>query len=186
MGSSLFQKCLEKVYNNFKKDTAKMLVITGTIGWGLSSLAQTGAILVNPKIKREQKTFLVPQTLLDAVVNIGAFFLITQATKRMIAKMCSTGKIAPQNVRNFLNKNKELYGDKVGKLSLDLDKVLAKEPEYLQHSYNTYKNHVTTLGTVGASILATNIVTPIIRNSGASSIQKYYNNRTQPSGNMKI
>lgn len=186
MSNSLLQKAFEKIYEHYKHDTAKMLVITGTIGWGLSSLAQTGAILINPKISKEQKNFLVPQTILDAVINIGAFFLITQATKKMISKMCSTGKIAPQKVRDFLNKNKDLYGDKVGKLSLDLDSVLKQEPEYLQKSYDTYKNHATTLGTIGASILATNIVTPVIRNSGASSIQKYFNNKPQQSSGMKI
>ena len=39
MNSSPLQKGLEWVYNNFKKNTATMLVVTGTIGWGLSSLA---------------------------------------------------------------------------------------------------------------------------------------------------
>ena len=53
MNNSPLQKSLEWVYNNFKKNTATMLVITGTIGWGLSSLAQIGAIILNPKIKKE-------------------------------------------------------------------------------------------------------------------------------------
>ncbi len=189
MNNSPLQKSLQWVYENFKKNTATMLVVTGTIGWGLSSLAQIGAILFNPKIENEQKGFLVPQAFLDAVVNIGAFFLITQTTKKIISKLASTGKIAPTKVRNFLNKNKDLYGDKVGKLSLDLDEVLKKEPKFPTESYYTYKNYATTLGTVGASILSSNIVTPIIRNSMASDMQKkYLNNRPQnpTSGNMKI
>ena len=99
---------LDWIYNNFKRNTAKMLVVTGTIGWGLSSLAQIGAVLFNPKIPREQKAFLVPQEVLDAVVNIGSFFLITQMTKKVVSKMASTGKIAPQKVRDYLNKNKEM------------------------------------------------------------------------------
>ena len=81
MNSSPLQKSLEWVYQRYKKNTATMLVVTGTIGWGLSSLAQVGAILFNPKIKKEQKSFLVPQALWDAAINIGAFFLITQSTK---------------------------------------------------------------------------------------------------------
>ena len=44
--------------------------------------------------------------------------------------MASTGKIATTSVREFLNKNK-VYGDQVGKLSLDLDEVLKKENKFL-------------------------------------------------------
>lgn len=187
---SPLQKGFEWVYQNFKKNTATMLVITGTVGWGLSSLAQVGAVLFNPKIKKEQKGFLVPQALLDAAVNIGCFFAITQSAKKIISKLASTGKIAPDKVRIFLNKNKDLYGDKVGKLSLDLDEVIKQNPKFPKESYYSYKNYVTTMGTLGASILASNIVTPVIRNSMASDMQKkYLNKRPQPmpsSGSMKI
>ena len=186
MNNSPLQKSLEWVYNNFKKNTATMLVVTGTIGWGLSSLAQIGAIIFNPKINKEQKSFLVPQAFWDAAINIGAFFLITQSTKKIVSKMASTGKIAPTKVRKFLNKNK-VYGDKVGKLDLDLDEVLKNEPKFPKDSYYSYKNYATTLGTVGASILSSNIVTPILRNAAASDVQKkYLNNRPQPSGNMRV
>lgn len=187
MTNSVFQKGLEYIYKKFKNSTATMLVVTGTIGWGLSSLAQIGAILFNPELSREQKGFLVPQEISDAVVNICSFFFITQLTKKVVSKMASTGKIAPEKVRNYLNKNKDLYGDKIGKLSLDLDQVLAKDNKFPTESYYTYKNFATTVGTVGASILSSNIVTPILRNSIASDVQrKYLNNRPQPSNGMKI
>ena len=186
MNNSPFQKGLEWVYTNFKKNTATMLVVTGTIGWGLSSLAQIGAVMFNPKIPKEQKSFLVPQEFLDAVVNIGSFFLVTQATKKIISKMASTGKIAPTKVREFLNKNK-VYGDQVGKLSLDLDEVLKHESKFPKESYYGYKNLATTVGTVGASVLSSNIITPILRNTMASDIQKkYLTNRPQSPDRMKI
>ena len=130
---------------------------------------------------------VTPQEFADAVVNISAFFLITQATKKVISKLASTGKIAPAKVRAFLNKNKDLYGDKVGKLSLDLDEVLKNEPKFPKESYYSYKNYVTTMGTIGASIVSSNIVTPIVRNSMASDMQKkYLNNRTQTSNGMRV
>ena len=100
--------------------------------------------------------------------------------------MASTGKIAPTKVREFLNKNK-VYGDQVGKLSLDLDEVLKNESKFPKDSYYSYKNFATTVGTVGASILSSNIITPVIRNTMASDIQrKYLNNRPQNSNGMKI
>lgn len=174
MRNSLFQKSLEWIYNGFKKDTSKMLVLTGTAGWALSSLAQIAAILVNPKISKEKKSFLIPQEFMDAVVNVGAFFGITMFTKKAISRLCSTGKFAPQKVRDYLSKNKHLYQDKIGKMNFDLDTVLKGDNKFPQDSYYSYKNYVTTLGTIGASILSCNIVTPLIRNATASRVQKRY------------
>ena len=192
----IFQKPLNWVYENFKKNTAKMLVVTGTLGWALSSLAQIAAVVVNPKISDEKKSFLIPQEFMDAVANVGAFFCITMMAKKFISKLASTGKFAPQKVRDYLRKNNDLYKDKVGKWDFDLDKVLETDKlNFPKDSYYTYKNYITTLGTVGASILSCNIVTPIIRNSMASRVQKQYienqNNtpktyNTYPKGNMKI
>ena len=185
--SNILQKGLEWVYTNFKKNTATMLVVTGTIGWGLSSLAQIGALIFNPKLSKEQKSFLIPQEIADAAVNISAFFLITQATKKIISKLASTGKIAPSKVRTFLDKNKDLYGNKVGKLDLDLDNVLKNEPSFPKDSYYSFKNYATTMGTIGASIVSSNIITPIIRNSMAAKMQnKYITNTHNNSSDIKI
>lgn len=190
MNNSLLQKGMEWIYTNFKKNTAKMLIWTGVAGWGLSSLAQIVAIMINPKISKEQKSFLVPQEFLDAVVNVGSFFLVTQATKKMISKMASTGKVAPMRVRQYLNKHKDLYGDKIGKLDFDLDEVLKQKADFPKDSYYTYKNFITTVGTVGASVLSSNIITPVIRNYTASDVQKNILKKqstpTNYSGGMKI
>ena len=60
------------------------------------------------------------------------------------------------------------------KISFDLDKVLKEDPLFPKDSYYTYKNIATTVGTVGASIFASNVVTPILRNNMASRMQKKY------------
>ena len=88
--------------------------------------------------------------------------------------MASTGKIAPTKVREYLNKHKDLYGDKVGKYDFDLDTVLKGDTTFPAKSYYGYKNFVTTVGTVGAGILSSNIITPVIRNATASRVQKNY------------
>lgn len=193
---NLFQKSLNWVFENFKKDTPKMLIVTGTLGWVLSSLAQGIAVLANQKISNESKSFLLPQELMDAAVNIGGFFIFTMLTKKCIGKMAKTGKIAPQSVRDFLNSHSE-YKNKVGKLDFNLDDVLANKPELakLNEAYESHKNFVTTMGTIGASVLSCNIITPVIRNFMASNVQKtyidmkknpelYYNN--QGTDRMKI
>lgn len=195
LNSNIFQKSLEWIYQNFKKDTSKMLIFTGTAGWALSSIAQIIAVVANPKISPEKKSFLIPQEFMDAVVNIGAFFGITMFAKKTAARLCSTGKFAPKAVREYLNKNMTLYKDKIGKMGFDLDEVLKGDKKFPADSYYSYKNYVTTLGTVGASILSCNIVTPLIRNATASRVQKsYIERKNNPyanpykncSGQMKI
>ena len=193
--STFFQRCLEWVCETFEEDTSKMLIATGTLGWILSSAAQLGAIAGNPKISSEKKSFLLPQEFMDACVNVAGFFAITMLTKIGIKKMATTGKIAPQSVRDFLNKNK-VYKDKVGKIDFNLDDVLAQNPanEPIYQAYKSHKNFVTTMGTIGASVLSCNIVTPLIRNKTASRVQKSYidmkNNptayQTQPSSGMRV
>lgn len=172
--ANMFQKLLTWVADKFSKDASKMLIFTGVAGWTLSSLAQIGAILFNPNISKEQKSFLIPQELADAAVNIGSFFLITQVAKKTVSKLFSTGKFAPQKVRDFLNKNKELYGDKVGKVHFDLDEVLKATKDFPKEEYWATKNFYTTLATVGAGVVSSNIITPIVRNKMAAKMQKKY------------
>lgn len=165
-----FQKVLKWVADKFSDNPANMLIITGCIGWALSSAAQIGAILFNPKITDEKKSFLVPQEIGDAIVNIGTFLLITQTAKKCAAKLFSTGKFAPFKVREFLNKSP--YKNEVGKLDFNLDDVIKDKD--LKSTYNSFKSYGTTVATVGAGILSTNIITPLLRNKMASGIQKNY------------
>lgn len=170
----IFESLLEWVAKNFRKDASKMLIFTGVAGWSLSSLAQICGIVFNQEIPKEQKLFLIPQELSDAAVNIGSFFLVTQMAKKTVSKMFSTGKLAPKQVRAYLDKYKDLYGKKVGKLDFDLDEVLKKTSDFPKDSYYTCKNFGTTIATVGAGILSSNIITPIVRNHMASNMQKKY------------
>lgn len=169
---------LNWISENFRKDASKMLIWTGVIGWSISSLAQIGAVFVNPKLNREQKSFLIPQEFADAAVNIASFFLVTQAAKKTVSKLFSTGKFAPASVRNYLNRNKDLYAKKIGKLDFNLDAVLKNDANFPTTEYYACKNFGTMLATVSAGILSSNIITPIIRNNMASNMQKKYLNKS--------
>lgn len=170
------QKCLEFLYEKFSNNPAGMIIVTSVTGWALSALAQIIAIAVNPKIKEEQKVFLIPQEFNDALVNIGAFLFITQVTKKTVTNLFKTGKFAPSSVRKYLNENVKSSCEKIGKLDINLDEVLKNSDEKTLRAYNTYKNFGVTTATIGASILSANIVTPIIRNKMASRVQKSYIN----------
>ncbi len=193
--ANFLQKILKVVADKFSTDASGMLIWTGVAGWGLSSLAQICGIAFNKKIPKEQKSFLIPQEIADAAVNVGTFFLITQSVKWSVSKLFQTGKFAPEAVRKYLQKNKDLYADKIGKLDFSLDKVLKKNKDFPKDEYYACKNFYTTVATVGAGVLSSNIITPLIRNYSASKMQKTYLNKTnspeavkpyKPSSGMKI
>lgn len=172
--TSPFKNILNFISEHFRKDASKMLIWTGVAGWTLSSLAQIGAVLFNSKISDEKKSFLIPQELADAIVNIGGFFLITQFTKNLTGKLFSTGKFAPKKVLNYLEKNNLISKHKIGKLDTNLDLLLKKAPKNIENEYFACKDFGKTVATIGAGIFATNIVTPVIRNNMAAKIQKNY------------
>ncbi|MCQ2739392.1 MAG: hypothetical protein MJ237_04105 [bacterium] len=169
------QNFFEFIYKSFKDDTANMLIWTGVAGWALSSVAQIIAILVNPKFSDEKKGFLLPQEVADAAVNIASFFLITRVSRKIVLNAFKSGKFASSGVREFLNKNKNIYGDKVGKLDFNLDEVAEKfMPSKVKDEYLSTKSFATTMATIGGGIVASNIITPILRNKVASKAQKSY------------
>ena len=172
--AKLFQNAFNWIAKKFADNPPKMIITTSVIGWGLSSLAQILAVAVNPRIKEEQKLFLIPQEFNDALVNIGAFLCITLLTKNTVANLFKTGKFAPKCVREYLNKNAKMYKNSIGKLDFNLEEVLKNSDIKTQKAFKTYKTFGTTVATVGAGILATNVVTPIIRNKMASAVQKSY------------
>lgn len=175
MFKKFIQNKLNWIYEKFKDDTSKMLITTGSLGWLLSSAAQIAAILKNDKISNEKKSFLLPQECIDGAINVGTFLFITLLFKKGLNKLVETGKILPKSVRLYLDKNKDLYKDKIGKIDFRIDDILAKDKANAPiKTYKTYKNYVATVGTVGASILACNIATPLIRNNAAAKIQQTY------------
>ena len=192
--SNFIEKRFEWIYKTFKDDYSKMLIVTGALGWILSSAAQIAGIYANSEISDEKKSFLVPQEMMDGFINALAFIGITTIAKKGIEKMASTGKVAPLSVRKFLESKPELK-EKVGKFDFNLDYVIPKNIDAYT-SYKSYKNFITTVGTLGASVLSCNIVTPLIRNATASKVQKTYIDMKQnpsayqyynvKSGNMRI
>lgn len=173
---SFLDKILTGIAKHFSDDPSGMLIITGVAGWTLSSAAQMCGILFNPKIEKEQKSYLLAQECADAAVNIGSFFLITQSAKSLVSNLFKTGKFAPKNVKEFIINNKEKLGDKIGKLNFNLEKVLENESSSLAHDYKVMKDFGTTAATITGGILASNLVTPVIRNNMATTMQKNYIN----------
>ncbi|MCM1338802.1 MAG: hypothetical protein NC191_03935 [Muribaculaceae bacterium] len=166
---SFFAPFNEWVAKHYGRDTGKMLVHTGVVGWLLSAAAQVMAIVVNDKIPKEQKLYLVPQELADAAVNILSFYTITQGCKSITSKLVSTGKLLPKSIRQVIDAKG--LTNRIGKIDFNVlkDANLTKEELDVTESF---KNGIDVIGATIGSVVSCNLVTPIIRNEIAASRQK--------------
>jgi len=166
---SLFKQIINKIAITYGKGTGKMLIHTGVIGWVLSSVAQVFAIIVNEKIPNEQKMFLVPQEIADAVVNILSFYLVTRGFQGLATKLVKNGKILPKAVKDFL-----IYKgakDRIGKPGFNVYKSKLLTPSGLKR-LSLHRDGVDVVATTIGTVISCNFITPIARNEIASFRQK--------------
>lgn len=155
---------------------ASLLKITAAIGWTLSALGQIGAILWNDKIPDKEKKFMIPQEALDAVINIGLFCFFTHGFEKLGKNLVKTGKIIPKAVfkdTNYTKVIKEVEKETNKKLKDVLSKKGSLQNPQNAESLETFSDALTTLFSIGGSILASNIITPVARNFAASKYQAY-------------
>ena len=173
--NKLFSKSKDLIFTKFGPNPAKMLIVTGVLCWALSSAAQVVAILVNDKIPKEQKMFLVPQEICDGAINVASFFIVTSAIKRFASKLVSTGKLANVNIRKFL-KNNPLIDNAGNKVIVGKNLNIENLPDYhlIKDDYKKFKNGIDVVGMTVGSILSCNIITPLLRNKLAAKRQQTY------------
>ncbi len=160
---------LDSLYKAYHKDAGKMLIHTGTIGWVLSSAAQIAGIMMNDKIPKEQKMFLIPQEFMDACVNILSFYFVTRSFTSVANKLTKTGRWIPSNVKNHLIKNG--FKDRIGKFDFNIfkDVKLTGSPK---RSFELFYNGLGVVATTIGSVISCNFITPVLRNLYASHRQK--------------
>lgn len=166
--SSLFNGFKTLVAKHYGSNTGKMLIHTGVIGWILSSAAQVAAIVINDKIPKEQKMYLIPQEIADAAVNIVSFYAITQTFSSVAKRLVTSGKLLPKSVKDWMSV-KGLLG-KIGNSTSDIYKVGLSASA--KKRLDMFKEGIDVIGTTAGSILSCNIVTPIVRNEIAANRQK--------------
>ncbi len=123
--TTFLQKNVDKIYKHFSHDLGFMLLVTGAVGWALSSIAHVTAVVVNKEIPKEQKDFLVPQEIADAFVNIAAFVAITHQFNKFGTKLVESGKLTTAPIRNFLLKNSQSF-ENLNKRIVDSDNFISK------------------------------------------------------------
>lgn len=168
--SSLFSNFKTTMLKNYGENPGTMLVHTGVLGWVLSSLAQVSAVVFNDKISPEQKSFLIPQEIADAAVNILSFYTITTSFKKVASKLVSTGKLTTTPIKNFLKKFGLKNKEYIGNIKFDIEKLANFDD--IKSEYRPFKNGVDVIASVTGSVISCNLVTPVLRNMYASKKQK--------------
>ena len=156
------------VAKNYGDNIGKMLIHNGVIGWILSSAAQVVAIMINDKIPKKQKMYMIPQEIADAGVNIISFYLITQTFKGLGSKLVDTGRWLSGPVRKFLLDNNI---QNVGKKGFDVLTQGHLTPEMMT-KFKDFRSGMDVIFTTIGTVLSCNIVTPIVRNEIAANRQK--------------
>ena len=116
--ANLFSNFKSVMYKNYGENPGKMLVHTGVLGWILSAMAQVSAVVFNDKISKEQKSFLIPQEMADAAINIISFYVITSSFKNLASKLVSTGKLSTSKIRNYIKSKVANPAEYIGKLKV--------------------------------------------------------------------
>lgn len=165
--STLWNQIKNNIYKHYGQESGKMIVHAGVITWIISSAAQLVAILTNDNIQDRQKKFLIPQEIADGLLNVLAFYVITNSLKNISAKLVSTGKWSTKAIRDFV-RNKNI---KLGDMSTDLGKTF-KEDEKFHNAYDSFKGGMDMIAATVGSVISCNVATPIIRNKIGAKKQK--------------
>ena len=178
--SKIFENFKNAILTKYGPNPAKMLIYTGVLGWFLSSAAQVVAIIVNDKIPKEQKMFLIPQEIADAAVNILSFYTLTSGVKYIGAKLTKTAKLRTAELTNLLKKGGHVLekGEKrlenkvyAGDWNFDITKLENYNSE-IADKFKPFRNGAEVITGLIGSVISSNIVTPIARNKYAAIKQK--------------
>lgn len=101
-----WNKTLTKIWESYSSDVGKSLIHLGALGWVMSSAAQTLMIYQNKDIQKKEKQFLVPQEIADGAVNVGLYYTICQAIKKLGDNLLENAKIITPKSYDLLQRTK--------------------------------------------------------------------------------
>ena len=162
-------KTTDFIFRHFSEDIGSVLIWTTIGGWIASSAAQICGIWRNPNYTKEQKSFMIPQELGDASMNILTFFAITMPLKKLANKLVKTGKIIPRKLISQIARHGDSH--KIGTYDFDIPKLPYFQSGNIAKTYNSFHNFMSTTAAVVGGVVSSNIVTPHLRNRIASKRQ---------------
>ena len=165
----MIQEPMQWAGKQYVKDPA---LVTNTITsgcFGLFSVGQAVAISKSNKIPREQKDFLVPQSLAEGALRVGITFSLAQATKRAGELMLEKAKIMPKEIPQKLKNADALQKVVNPKVTTRVkSEMLDVAPETINKITKFHKGLSLLSGTLLGTVLGLNVVTPFVRNKFAS------------------
>lgn len=173
----IIKKIVNFAYEKFTKNPGEFLLISGMIGWAASCVNQTVAILINDKIPKKQKYFLIPQEITDGIVNVLLFAIFTRSFTRIGERLAETGRMLTPKLKNTLV-NEFKLGDKLGKSDFNIKNIAQMQDSSLGYKENfssEFKQFHTGVGFIFSaigSVISCDFVTPFVRNKIASNRQK--------------
>jgi len=173
----MFKKGLYELAKFTAENFDTFLISTYIAGVGLSSLAQTAAIKHNNKYSNSEKKFMIKQEWSDAGINSGLFAIITVPLGKLASELVETGRFITDDCRNFISTHAPEKINDLGKYETSITKILKKlkfknvKPQDIENMIKkctTVKNSMATCAVVGGGILASCVLSPIVRNIVAS------------------
>lgn len=164
------------VYEKFAGNFGNFLLISGAIGWAASCVNQTVAIMINDKIPKEQKYFLIPQEITDGIVNTLLFIGFTRTITRFGEGFVESGKWANTRIRAKLRAHgldKKIEEAKFN--ILKQPQLMPFDPKFdkkFSKEYYKFADGISfAFSTLGA-VISCDFVTPFVRNKIAAHRQK--------------
>lgn len=185
----------EKLKNTMFETLGKkpgMAIATATaLGVATSSIAQALAISCNKKISEDKKKFLIPQELLDGVINVGISLLIITTMSKCATKLVETGKWSTDGIREMIKKLPDTVTVNMGDKETNLAKIFydhakPEDRKEFYHIYYSFKSGIDICFATIGSILACSIAAPFMRNYAAAKFQQAHLKKQQQDNNTNV
>lgn len=177
-----FVERAERFILNHLDSASTMLVIMGIIGTVTSSIAQQIGIKANKNLSPETKSFLINQEENDCMLSAGLTWLTGTGSKKLVMKLTDKGYLLNDKVRSVADNialnhgmtHRQLAKTGFYKVTGDLPKLNICLPEFkqLKKDFRRCQEGLSVVAAVGAAILTTNLIVPILRNKLARPIKK--------------
>lgn len=176
-------------YKEFSQKPGEVMTYAVVLSMATSCIAQVLSVMFNKKIDKKEKKFIIPQEIADGLINAFSSFVIIGTLGKVATKLVSSGRWSNAAIRNLVKKHAP--GVKMGEITTDIEKTFKKKNneallEKFYHSYDSFKNGIAIIATSIGSVIACNIVTPVLRNSFAAKMQKQSMKKQQINDNPQI
>ncbi len=183
------------MFKNYSQDAGKLLVHMGALGTVFGAISQLCVVAFDKNIDKKKKKFLLPQEAADAAVNIFMFYTVCDLVKKGSDKIVEKGALLTKEAADAIKAikpgaaswkdvftNAELKTkltdllSNPSKLNVFNGNVTAAQQQKVAEALaklEKHKNNCGVVAAIAASVVASNIITPYLRNIFASKYQKH-------------